>query len=466
MQDSIFIFRRDLRLHDNTSLIHALNNSKKVLPIFIFDPRQLSQKNKYFSKNAYEFMLQSLKDLNSQLKKHNSKLFVLKGEQEKIISSLLKTKQFSAVYSNLDYTPFSIFRDEQIQKECEKHDAPYIQFEDALLNSPHKTLKKDKTPYTIFTPFFNNAIKLKIQKPQENTNKNYVSSLSKIKFQGIPKIPSQPKTKSQNAPNSAVKNSTFFAGTVHAKKILSKLEQFKNYQEERDFPALNSTTHLSPHLKFGTISSRETYYTIKSSLGSSHPLIRQLYWRDFFTQIAYYFPHVFKSSFRKKYSKLKWSNSKTNLDKWKNAKTGFPIVDAAMRELNTTGFMQNRCRMIVSSFLTKDLHINWQDGEKYFAQKLIDYDPCVNNGNWQWAASTGCDAQPYFRIFNPWSQQKRFDADCKYIKKWIPELSNLTAKQIHNLETNFPKNLNYPKPILNHKEEAKKAIAMYKNGIA
>ncbi|MBW3021154.1 FAD-binding domain-containing protein, partial [Candidatus Woesearchaeota archaeon] len=209
----------------------------------------------------------------------------------------------------------------------------------------------------------------------------------------------------------------------------------------------------------GTISIREIYSSFKENF--QEVLINEVYWRDFFTHIIYHFPNVLDGAFKNKYDKIKWDNDKKLFQKWCEGKTGFPIVDAGMRELNTTGYMHNRVRMIVASFLVKDLHINWQWGEKYFAQNLIDYDPAVNNGNWQWAASTGCDAQPYFRIFNPWSQQEKFDRDCEYIKKWVPELKDLTSYEIHNLYKNH--NLkNYPKPIVEHKEESQKAKEMFK----
>ena len=237
--------------------------------------------------------------------------------------------------------------------------------------------------------------------------------------------------------------------------ILSNLTRFNNYEVERDYPSKERTTHLSPYLKFGTCSIREAYHRIKTVLGNEHPLIRQLYWRDFFVQIGYYFPRVFNSAFREKFNEIKWQNNMNIFELWCNGKTGFPIVDAGMRELNSTGYMHNRVRMIVSSFLVKDLHLDWRKGEEYFANKLIDLDIAVNNGNWQWTASTGCDAQPYFRIFNPWIQQRKYDPDCKYIKKWVPELKEVKREIIHNwFKQKETKSINYPKPIVDHNKES------------
>lgn len=238
-------------------------------------------------------------------------------------------------------------------------------------------------------------------------------------------------------------------------KILAKLHNFKDYESERHYPAKSSaTTHLSAHIKFGTCSIREVFYAVKEQLGIEHPLIRQLFWRDFFTYIAYHFPHVFGAPFNIKYKdKIKWSNDASLFKAWCQGLTGFPIVDAGMRQLNTTGYIPNKIRMIVSTFLTKDLHIDWQWGEKYFAQKLVDYDPSVNNGSWQWVASTGWNRH-HFKILNPCIQQKKFDPECEYIKKWVVELQDLPANSIHNLNKQRPMDLvvEYHFPIVNHSQ--------------
>jgi deoxyribodipyrimidine photo-lyase len=252
-------------------------------------------------------------------------------------------------------------------------------------------------------------------------------------------------------------------GRTEGLKRLRLIDGMTSYKADRDIPALGATTMLSAHHKFGTISIRETYWRAAEAFGVSCHLISELYWRDFFTHIAWHFPHVFKGAFRPEYNALEWNRSKKDFQRWCEGKTGFPIVDAGMRQMNETGYMHNRVRMIVASFLVKDLHINWQRGEKYFAQKLLDYDPAVNNGNWQWAASTGCDAQPYFRIFNPWLQQKKFDPDAEYIKRWVPELKNVSVKDIHQgYKPNLFSDVKYPEPMVDHAAERQETLKRFK----
>ncbi|MBW3019977.1 DNA photolyase family protein, partial [Candidatus Woesearchaeota archaeon] len=409
---SLFIFHRDLRLDDNTSLIEALKNSEKVIPCFIFDERQVN-KNPYKSNNCLQFMLNSLKDLNDELKKKKSKLYIFHGLTEDVVDKIIKDKKIDAIYSNKDYTPFARKRDETIKKICEKNSIDFVQLDDALINPPGSVLKDDGTPYTVYTPFLRKARQIDVKKPVKNNLSNYYTQ--KISNEESSKIFDKILTVNN-------KNILLNGGIKEAKELLKKSKSLDYYDNNRNFPRLDYTSHLSSHNKFGTISIREIYSSFKDNF--QEVLINELYWRDFFTHIIYHFPNVLDGAFKNKYNKIKWDNDKKLFQKWCEGKTGFPIVDAGMRELNTTGYMHNRVRMIVASFLVKDLHINWQWGEKYFAQNLIDYDPAVNNGNWQWAASTGCDAQPYFRIFNPWSQQEKFDRDCEYIKKWVPELKD------------------------------------------
>ncbi len=450
-QKSLFIFRRDLRLEDNTGLIFALKSSKIVVPCFIFTPEQID-KNPFRSNHCLQFMLESLSDLENQLKKKGGKLFFFKGKPEEIVSSLARSACVDAVIVNKDYTPYSLQRDKKIEKACKISRIPFHSFDDALLHPPEETLKKDGKPYAIFTPYFRNASKQKINEPQKTKETNY--------FRGsIPLAKSKSIFPKQNVVN------RFIGGREEALKILKKLSSFSKYEKLRNFPAEDYSTHLSPYLKFTVCSPREVYAAICHNLNSHHELIRSLYWRDFFTSIAFFFPHVFKGAFHPKFDRIKWSSDKKAFKLWCEGSTGFPIVDAGMREMNETGFMHNRVRMIAASFLVKDLYIDWRLGEKYFAQTLIDYDPAVNNGNWQWVASTGTDAQPYFRIFNPWTQQKKFDPDCIYIKKWIPELAHFSPKTIHmwhqeKYRAGYEK---YPDPILSHEKAVKKTLQGYRN---
>lgn len=449
---SLFIFRRDLRLDDNLGLHAACSQSKTVFPCFIFDPRQVQKKNQYRSMNALQFMIESVQDLSKQLKQKKGLLYLFYGTADEIVKQLIDTVDIQAVFCNRDYTPFSIKRDKQINTICMQKNCPFFQYDDLLLTEPQEIKTTSGTPYQKFTPFFKTARKKSIEKPIKSTFTNfYTKSIEWAESKTI-------YTKILKKKNPHI---LLHGGRSYGLAILKQLRHFKNYAKERDYPAI-ATTHLSAHNKFGTVSIREVYHAIAKQLGKDHLLIQQLFWRDFFTHVAYHWPHVFGNAFKKRYNSLKWQKNKKNLTAWRDGKTGFPIIDAGMRQLNTTGFMHNRTRMLVASMLTKDLHINWLTGEKYFAQQLVDYDPCVNNGNWQWVASTGCDAQPYFRIFNPWLQQKKYDPECIYIKQWVPELKDIEPKIIHTLYKSKNKLKDYPAPIIDHKKEAQLAKKLYK----
>lgn len=452
MKRTLFIFRRDFRLQDNLGLLEALKAAEEVVLGFIFTPEQI-ENNPYRSDRCLQFMIESLEELEKEVSKATGKLYLFYGTPENIVRECIVKIGVEGVFVNRDYTPYSIQRDKKIESVCHQHAIPFKSYHDLLLHPLEETLKRDYHPYTVFTPFFRNASKLDVPLPKQNKHHNYYSK--NIPF----------------AENSSIFNKILPTRTKQASggrkaalEILHHLKTFSGYATERDIPALDKTTHLSAHLKFNTCSVREVYHAIISHLGGDSDLIRSLYWRDFFTSIAFHFPHVFEGAFKTKFNSVKWSNDKKLFKQWCEGRTGFPIVDAGMRELNETGFMHNRLRMITGSFLVKDLHLNWQWGEKYFAQTLIDYDPAVNNGNWQWVASTGCDAQPYFRIFNPWSQSQKFDPDCQYIKKWVPELQSLPSKLIHKwyLEENYSLCKIFPAPIVDHAKEAVQSLARYK----
>lgn len=428
---SIFVFRRDLRVEDNTALNQALKQSE-VLPCFIFDPRQVKD-NEYKSERAVQFMVDSLEDLGEQLKRAGGKLHYFHGKPEEVVREL----DYDAVFVNMDYTPFSMKRDSAIKKACEEQGKKFFSFHDSLLNPPG-TIKNGKgEPYQVFTYYHKKARELEVREP-ETVKGKFLKEDCEEPF--------------------SLEKGDIRGGREKALEILAGIQRLEDYEKTHDLPS-KKTSMLSPHNKFGTVSIREAYHSVSRELGEKHPLLRQLHWRDFFTQLAWSWPKVFGHAFKKKYDSLPWENDEDKFDAWRKGLTGFPIVDAGMRELKT-GFMHNRVRMIVGSFLVKDLHIDWRWGEKYFARMLVDYDPCVNNGNWQWVASTGADAQPYFRIFNPWSQQKRFDPDCEYIKTWVEELSGLSPKEIHGLEHERVEE--YPKPMVDHKKESSKAKQSYK----
>lgn len=450
---SVFIFRRDLRVDDNIGLAGAFYESNIVIPCFIFDEAQVTSKNRFKSESAIQFMLDSLCDLSDQFLKRGRRLYIFYGKPEIIIKTLIKQEKVGAVFVNKDYTPFSKIRDAKIAQVCKTTGVDFNQYSDLLLTEPELVVKNDKKPYTIFTPFYKKASMFKVPGPQKLVATNFHSK----KVDGEIKL-DQVSKKILKKRNGLV----FAGGRSEGLKILRQINDFERYDRIKDIPALDATTHLSAHHKFGTVSIRETYHTIAKTLGKHHSLIRQLFWRDFFTHVAFNFPTIFGHSFHQKYDKIKWGNDKRKFNAWCKGLTGFPIIDAGMRQLSETGFMHNRVRMVVASFLVKDLHIDWRLGERYFATKLVDYDPCVNNGNWQWAASTGCDAQPYFRIFNPWLQQKKFDKDCEYIKKWIPELAGLTSKQIHNYFKAKDLVSGYPLPIVRHEVESKTWLSQIK----
>jgi deoxyribodipyrimidine photo-lyase len=313
-------------------------------------------------------------------------------------------------------------------------------------------LTNEGKTYSVFSQFFKKASQKEISLPEMTEGGKFYSgnlSVAQVSLSDF----------------SIDRNLSLFTkgGRIQALSVLQKIREFRNYENERDFPSVTGTTGLSAHNKLGTISIREFYHYVENELGRDHTLINELHWRDFFTHIAVAYPYVFKGAFKKKFDSLSWSNDEKLFDAWCRGQTGFPIVDAGMRELITTGYMHNRVRMIVSSFLVKDLHIDWKWGERYFASQLVDYDPCVNNGNWQWAASTGADSQPYFRIFNPWLQQKKFDPDCLYIKKWILELEGLSPKVIHSMDKGQQLlGVDYPQPIVDHSKERNVALEAFK----
>lgn len=448
---SLFIFHRDLRIIDNRGLAKACEQSQEVILCFIVDSKQVGLRNNYRSKNALQFMIESLQDLQKQCKKVGGEIYIFKGDTDQIIKKLTKNYNIDAVFSNKDYTPFALQRDESIKKICLSHSVAWHQSADALLTEPEEITTNSGTPYIIFTPFFKKAVKKKIEKPIKIIGNFYRKPIEKtLNSSALNKI-----VRKQN------KEIWMRGGRAEGLKRLALVSDLNNYARTKDYPSLD-TSYLSAHLKFGTISIREVYHAITKKLGLMHPLIRQLYWRDFFTHVAYNSPFVFGSPYHKKYNRLAWDNNKKFFKAWCQGKTGFPIVDAGMRQLNATGFMHNRVRMIVGSFLVKDLHIDWRWGERYFATQLVDYDPAVNNGNWQWSASTGADAQPYFRIFNPWLQQKKFDVHCAYIKRWIPELRDISPRIIHTWYTKFDKAMGYPRPMVDHNKESKKALELYK----
>lgn len=465
---NIFIFRRDFRLIDNIGLNYAMSNYKNIIPIFIFTPEQVGKKNQYRGDNSVQFMINSLLELNTELKKKKSKLFVFYGDNIKVLSKIFNTIDVNAVIFNMDYTPYALKRDSDIKKLCQKKKIECVIKEDYLLHALGSLNKKDGNPYTVFTPFRNNGMKKSVSKPKRIKVKNLVSSLSgtttsfgKI-YLDIDKIISDKRIGYVVNEDVLVKG-----GRKEALSLLNSAIKLKKYNKERNCLIIK-TTNLSASIKFGVVSIREVYWKLRDNLGLKNDLLSQLFWREFYFYIAYYFPKVLKGkNYNEKYNDIKWTNSKANYEKWCKGETGYPAVDAGMREMNATGYMHNRARLFTSNFLNRMLGQDWRRGEKYFAQKLTDYDPAVNNGNWQWIASTGVDPKPYFqRLFNPWIQSKKFDPNGEYIKKWIPELKDIPAKELHQWDEYYQnydlKQLGYVKPIINYKKARKASADAYR----
>lgn len=470
----IFIFRRDLRVYDNLAWMRLVEQAQgeMILPIFIFNDAQVNpQKNKYYSKNAVEFMVQCLKSLNEEL---GGKLSMFHTDTSDI-DVLEKLGTIKTIAFNIDFTPFAIKRDDAIIKWCQERNIHVITTEDYTLIPINTTLTNSNTYFSVYTPFYRKFLGTTASNVPQPTSAKKVPKLSSqvgiaetVSIKDIDRYYS-------NKPNPDL----FVAGgRANALAILKKIKRgdFEAYDKERDLPSLDKTTKLSAYLKFGCISIREAFHTIAETYGLDHGLIRELIWREFYANITYNKPRILQGQlssrkpnlpFKEKYDKQKWTmtaQQKTWFTRWCDGNTGFPIVDAAMRQLNTTGWMHNRCRMIVASFLIKDMLVDWRLGEEYFAKMLVDYDPSSNNGGWQFCSSTGVDAQPYFRIFNPFSQSSKFDPDAAYIKRWVPELKDVDARDIHKWDTvaQPPQATSYPPPMLVHKDQAKKALEFYK----
>lgn len=450
---SLFIFRRDLRLYDNHGLTQAIEQSHQVMVCFIFDPTQVGSINEYRSDNAVEFMVEALKDLEAHLHAQAGRLYLFYGDPSGCIESIIDQASIDAVFYNRDYTPFSRKRDAAIEKICAERSVAVVACNDLLLHEPEDIATGAGTPYKTYTPFFKAARVRLVEKPRDLPDAHwYTNAVHGAQTKGVYATVS-PSDNQNRAVHGTQKN---------AHEIMNSFKHFTGYWHDRNIPSL-PTTHLSAYLKFGLLSVRQVYYALAKTVGLQNPLIAQLYWRDFFTHMVFHNPQLLGHAGIEKYDHLAWSYATKKFDLWCQGMTGFPLVDAGMRELNETGFMHNRVRMVTASFLVKDLQIDWRAGERYFAQKLVDYDPAVNNGNWQWVASTGTCAQPYFRVFNPWIQQKKFDPDCEYIKTWIGELTDVPPQKIHTLfKATQPIVPTYPLPMLDHTQAAREAIALFK----
>lgn len=425
---TVFWFRRDLRLCDNHGLFEALQTSKKVLPIFIFDTEILSKLEDKEDKRV-DFILQAITILNQYLKKSGKSIKIFHGTPLDIFAEICSKMHVENVFVNEDYEPSAIQRDLKIKQFLAEKNINFISYKDQVHFHKDEILKSDGSPYTVYTPYSKQwLLKYKEENLEYFPSEHHLENLFDAKLQNfdLKKIG--------------------FQKTVYQFEIPKiDSEILKHYHETRNFPT-EKTSEMSVHLRFGTVSIRKL---AKRAHQLNETYLKELIWREFFMQILYHFPKVVHESFKRKYDNIKWIYDEINLIKWQEGKTGYPIVDAGMRELNETGFMHNRVRMVCASFFTKHLLMDWRIGEAYFAQKLLDYDLSANNGNWQWSAGSGCDSAPYFRIFNPTEQQKKFDPELKYVKKWVKEFGTK----------------DYPKPLVEHKFARERALETYKKGL-
>jgi len=426
---NLFWFRRDLRLIDNHGLYEALQSELPVLPIFIFDTNILDKLENKEDKRV-DFIFQALEKLNEYLEKQGKSIQIFYGKTLEIYENLSQQYEIGNVFCNEDYEPYAIKRDQEIKDFLASKNINFYQFKDQVIFQKDEITKADGKPYTVYTPYSKQWL-LKFN------DQNLEFFASEKKLENLLNIEKQ---------NITLENVGFKKTNYLFENPKINLEILEKYHETRNLPT-KETSQMSVHLRFGTISARKLV-KLASEL-NDNTYLKELIWREFFMQILWHFPKVIHHSFKEKYDKISWENNEELFQKWCEGKTGYPIVDAGMRELNETGLMHNRVRMVCASFLTKHLLTDWRIGEAYFAEKLMDYDLSANNGNWQWSAGSGCDAAPYFRVFNPEEQQKKFDPKFIYIKKWVKEFGTST----------------YPKPIIEHKFARERALKRYKEGL-
>ncbi len=427
---TIFWFRRDLRTHDNTGLYHALKERGNVLPLFIFDAEIINRLDDKKDRRI-SFIYKSIKKIREDFEKTGSTLMIRYGKPLEIFSDLVTNQKIDAVYANHDYEPYATERDQKVGELLASKGVEFKTFKDQVIFEKAEVTKDDGKPYTVFTPF----------------SRKWRAALKPVSLESVPSeslLDRSYKTIPDSEFDLEVTGFKFvdaeFPDSNPDKEII------KNYDKTRDIPSLNGTSRLGVHLRFGTISIRRL---ANYALNNNDVFLNELIWREFYMTMLWHFPHVVDQAFKPQYDNIKWINDEKQFDAWCQGKTGYPIVDAGMRQLNQTGYMHNRVRMITASFLTKHLLIDWRWGEAYFAEKLLDFELSSNNGGWQWAAGSGCDAAPYFRVFNPELQTKKFDPDLKYIKKWVPEFEDK----------------NYPNPIVDHKFARERALAAYKKAL-
>jgi deoxyribodipyrimidine photo-lyase len=430
---SVFWFRRDLRLEDNTALNKALDGNFPVLPIFIFDPNILNELQKDDARVT--FIFRTLKKLKKRLEDASSgSVALFYKEPMEVFKKLSKNYDLQAVYTNTDYEPYATERDKTLNEFFKESGIDFHTYKDQVIFEKDEVVKDDGDPYVVYTPYMKRWKEhFKKTKPLQDKEESpsFHNLLEDISF-----------------PDLELSDMSFVASDIEIPEYDVSASLIQGYEKTRNYPSKEGTSHLGPHLRFGTVSIRKM--TQKAIAEKNETFWNELIWREFFMQILWHFPHTTQEAFRKKYDRIEWRNNEEEFESWKNGETGYALVDAGMRELNTTGYMHNRVRMLVASFLCKHLLIDWRWGEAYFAEKLLDYELSSNVGNWQWAAGSGVDAAPYFRIFNPMTQVDKFDKDRIYIKKWVPEFDSE----------------NYVAKIVDHKEARERCLSTYKAALS
>lgn len=468
---SLVWLRRDLRLEDHQALSKACSESNRIAVIFVFDS-QILGKLKSKSDPRVSFIYDSIREIDNQLKKLGSGLIVLIGDPEVEVPKVAKKMKANAVFFNEDYEPSAKLRDNAVLKFLKEENIKGFSLKDHVIFSGPELNKSDGSPYKMYTPYKNAWLKRLTPSdylPKKGDKRKFLASGN------ISSLPVIPRLEDLGFERSSILVRSHRPGRKNGVGCLNKWASgLPEYHKTRDFPGLSQgTSGLSVHLRFGTISIRECVrLCFKSPNRGTAIWLSELIWRDFYQMILDRYPYVVQGSFKRDCDKIVWEGSRANFKAWCEGRTGFPIVDAGMRQLNQTGWMHNRLRMITASFLVKDLLVDWRKGEAYFAEKLLDFDLAANNGGWQWCASTGCDAQPYFRIFNPVLQSKKFDPECKYIKQWVPELKSLSPSEIHCLSLGAPQQpiksfkigRDYPEPIVVHSHQKMRFLQMYKRG--
>lgn len=468
MKRALFLFHRDFRLEDNTSLLQAIRDGYQVLPVFIFPPEQIEpKKNAYFSHPSVQFMCESLVDLDQQLQALGSRMHLFRGKNVAMLASIHKETPLDAIYCNQDYSKYATDRDQEIQAWCTSKGISCVMKEDYGLVPLHEGLLEENRPYLVLAQYYKRLM-----------NKHTIREVDTFRFKEThftkhtyPKEFSigRISTLYHPTPQLAIRG-----GRTLGKKMLHRIQELKDYQEKRDYPALQKTTRASPHLKFGTVSVREMYWTIERLFGKQHGLIRELVFRDFYMKIYALRPELQRgvALYDALDKKIPWSYNQSHFRAWTEGNTGYPLVDAGMRELNATGHQHNRVRMLCGSVLTKYLLIDWRWGLKYFYTHLVDADIYSNTAGWGFVSSTGPDGVPYFRApFNPFIQSYKFDREAIYIKKWVPELQDVDPKDIHRwydpaIREKYTQVSSYPAPIIDHKEASARALRTFKKAFA